>query len=168
MNPLDIDDLSFLDDATPFGDEPILFYGHKNGLYCAFSNFHPAEFVLDGITFACSEQAFMYGKSDAPAYRARILETTNPSEVKKIGRSAKLRPDWDTFKYGWMVTVLKAKFSQNERLRDLLLSTGDRTIHENCKDPWWGGGPNFPNGRDLLGKALKEVRAWLKEQEGAA
>lgn len=168
MNPLDTNDLSFLDDEVPFGNAPVLFYGHQNGLYCAFSNFHPAQFILDGHTFACSEQAFMLGKSEDPVYRKRVLETTNPYEVKKIGRSAKLRPDWDTFKYEWMVTVLKAKFSQNERLRDLLLFTEDRAIHENCKDPWWGGGPNFPKGRDLLGKALMEVRAWLRTQEGAA
>ena len=163
MEPLDITDLSFLDDEVPFAQVPVLFYGHKNGLYCAFSNFHPASFVLDGITFTCSEQAFMLRKSDDPVYRARILETTNPSEIKRIGKSAKLRPDWDAFKYGWMVTVLKAKFSQNPRLRALLLSTGDRPIHENCADAWWGGGPNFPTGRDLLGKALIEVRAWLRD-----
>ena len=85
-----------------------------------------------------------------------------------IGKTAKLRPDWDTFKYGWMVTVLQAKFSQNPRFKTLLLSTGDRVIHENCKDPWWGGGPNFPKGRDLLGKALMVVRTWLRDQEGGS
>lgn len=148
-------------------NEPVLFYGHREGTYSAFSNFYPAEFVIDGISFACSEQAFMYKKSDAATYQARVRRTTDPFEVKKLGRTATLRPDWDTFKYGWMVTVLKAKFSQNERLRELLLLTGDRPIHENCADPWWGGGPNFPGGRDLLGKALMEVRAWLKEQEEA-
>lgn len=158
MEPLD---LTFLDEDVPFANVPVLFYGHKNGLYCAFSNFYPAKFVLHGVSFCCSEQAFMYAKSDDPVYRARILETTDPSEIKRIGKTAKLRPDWDVFKYGWMVVVLRAKFSQNPRLKTLLLSTGDRVIHENCKDPWWGGGPNFPKGRDLLGKALMEVRAWL-------
>jgi hypothetical protein len=144
--------------------EPVLFYGHVNGLYSAFSNFYPAEFVLDGHRFACSEQAFMYGKSEDDDYRRLVLRTRDPYAVKRLGRAAKLRKDWDNVKYGWMVTVLKAKFSQNPRLRDLLLVTGNRAIHENCKDPWWGGGPNFPGGRDLLGKALMEVRAWLREQ----
>lgn len=146
--------------------EPLLFYGHTKGLFCSFSNFYPAWFVLDGITFSCSEQAFMLRKSDDPAYRARVLGTPDPYQVKKIGRSAKLRADWDSFKYGWMVTVLKAKFSQNPRLRDLLLFTGDRPIHENCADSWWGGGPHYPKGRDLLGKALMEVRTWLREHPG--
>lgn len=148
-------------------NEPVLFYGHKSGLYASFSNFYPAEFVLDGHTFGCSEQAFMLAKSDEPTYQDLVLRTPDPYKVKRLGRAAVLRPDWDSVKYDRMVTVLRAKFSQNPRLRDLLLLTGDRAIHENCADEWWGGGPNYPRGRDLLGKALMEVRAWLRAQEAA-
>jgi hypothetical protein len=25
-------------------------------------------------------------------------------------------------------------------------------------EPWWGGGPHFPSGRDLMGKVLLRVR----------
>lgn len=148
-------------------DDPVLFYGHKSGVFAAFSNFYPAQFVLDGHTFACSEQAYMLRKSDEPTYQDLVLQTTDPFQVKRLGRAAVLRPDWDKVKYDWMVTVLKAKFSQNPHLAELLLMTGERPIHENCADPWWGGGPNFPKGRDLLGKALREVRAWLKAGNAA-
>jgi len=34
-------------------------------------------------------------------------------------------------------------------------------IHENRRDPEWGGGPNFPKGKDLLGQALMRVRGLL-------
>lgn len=154
-----------MDDLALDTTGPVLFYGHRQGLYAPFSNFYPARFVLDGIEFACSEQAFMLAKSDEPTYRDLVLRTPDPFRVKKLGRAAVLRPDWDAVKYDRMVTVLKAKFSQNPRLRDLLLLTGDRAIHENCADAWWGGGPHYPKGRDLLGKALMEVRAWLRANE---
>lgn len=141
--------------------KPVLFYGHREGAYAAFSNWYPASFTLKGMQWANSEQALMYFKSDDPDYRQVVRATTDPGRVKKLGRMVKLRPDWDVIKYGLMVRILYAKFSQNPLLRDLLLSTGDRPIHENCSDEWWGGGPNYPNGRDLLGKALMEVRRQL-------
>lgn len=144
-------------------DFPILFYGHRHGLYSCFSNFYGAPLALGNKAFACSEQAYMYGKSSNPSYQQAVLSTPNPSEVKRLGRAATLRPNWDVDKYAWMVVVLKAKFSQNPNPGAILLSTGDRAIHENCADEWWGGGPNYPTGRDLLGKALREVRAWLRE-----
>lgn len=145
--------------------KPVLFGRDHESVYAAFSNFHPVEFDLDGHRYACSEQAYMYRKSDDPGYQAKVLATPLGSDVKRLGRTAVLRPDWDEVKYGFMVKVLLAKFGQNARLRDLLLSTEDRPIHEDRPDPWWGGGPNFPEGRDLLGRALMEVRATLRARE---
>lgn len=147
--------------------DPVLFYGHREGVYAAFSNFFPAEFELDGWKWACSEQAFMYHKSDDPDYQHKMKRTKDPFAAKKLGRQANLKPNWDSIKYGVMVRVLEAKFGQNPHLKELLLLTGDRPIHENCNDPWWGGGPNFPRGRDLLGRALMEVRAKLREADDA-
>lgn len=146
----------------PGPSDPVLFYGHRNGEYAAFSNFYPARFELDGMKWACSEQAFMYFKSDDPDYQKKVRKTPDPFEVKALGRTATLKPNWDGIKYNIMVRVLEAKFGQNPELKELLLSTGERPIHEDCRDPWWGGGPNFPGGRDLLGKALKEVRKKLR------
>ena len=148
----------------------ILFYSHKSGAYACFSNFYKAKFVLDGITFAHSEQALMYFKSEDKEYRRKLLLETNPAKCKALGRKCKLRPDWDEVKYGIMVRILTEKFKQNADIRTILLYTGDMEIHESCDDPWWGGGPNYPAGKDLLGKALMEVRdtilkPWQKERE---
>ena len=84
--------------------------------------------------------------------------------MKKLGRAVVLRHDWDNVKFEIMAQVVCAKFDQNDDLKELLLSTGNRPIHEDCKDPWWGGGPNFPRGRDWLGKVLTLVRTHLSSE----
>ena len=148
---------------------PVLFYGHRAGTYAAFSNWYGgAPFEFEGVRFANSEQAMMYFKSDDSAYRRKVLKTPDPGSVKRLGRTVKLRPDWDRVKYGIVVRILTAKFGQNESLKALLLSTGERKIHEDCEDRWWGGGPNYPGGRDLLGKALMETRGICRKTSKAS
>ncbi len=71
---------------------PVLFYGHREGEFAAFSNFYPAEFQWNGWKWACSEQAFMCHKSDDPAYQRSVRKTTDPFDVKALGREVKLRP----------------------------------------------------------------------------
>ena len=141
--------------------KPVLFYGTAAD-YGEFSNWFPAEFTYDGMKWENTEQAFMYYKSNDAEYQKVVRRTTDPREVKKLGRRCKLRSDWDSVKYDIMLAVNLAKFKQNPALAELLLGTEDRPIHEDCKDPWWGGGPNFPGGHDYLGKVLVEVRRQLR------
>lgn len=141
--------------------EPVLFFG-KHRPYFQFSNWHPAMFNLDGLFWENTEQAYMYEKSLDAEYRQKIRATGDPAEIKRLGRACTLRPKWDTMKYDVMVRVNEPKYRQNPDLAALLLGTGDRPIHEDCKDPWWGGGPNFPSGRDMLGKVLIDVRTRLR------
>jgi ribA/ribD-fused uncharacterized protein len=142
---------------------PILFYGTQSE-YGEFSNWFPADFVYDGKKWSNTEQAFMYYKSEDPEYREKIRATSDPRVVKKLGRECKLRPDWDNVKYDVMLSVNLPKYEQNPYLTELLLGTDEREIHENCADKWWGGGPNFPSGRDWLGKVLMSVRTTLGER----
>jgi len=75
-----------------------------------------------------------------------------------------LRPRWEKTKLDIMRKGLLEKFRQNLDLRDILLTTGDRPIHEDAKHDreWdWAKG----KGRDLLGKLLVEVRSTLREEE---
>ena len=142
-------------------EKPALFYGHKSGAFCSFSNFFPAPFKLDGKIWPTSEHYFMAQKTLDPIEKERIRKAKTPYEAKRMGRQVKLIQNWDTKKYNVMLKALYAKFTQNEHICKILLSTGNRPIHENCKDPWWGGGPSFPAGRDLLGKALIEIRSQI-------
>jgi ribA/ribD-fused uncharacterized protein len=81
-----------------------------------------------------------------------------------VGREIQLRPDWDAVKLDVMRTGLLAKFRQHDQLRRLLLSTGNRPLHEDsANDATWG----WKNGagQDLLGLLLCEVRKTLTTEQ---
>jgi hypothetical protein len=142
--------------------EPVLFYGHRNP-NGEFSNFFGAPFVLDGETWPTVEHYFVAQKApDDAEFQAEVRATTSPGRVKQLGRTVKIRDGWDDIKYDLMFKAVRAKFEQNAALRANLLATEDRPLHENCKDPWWGGGPNFKGGRDWLGQILMDVRDLLR------
>ena len=143
---------------------PILFYGHRR-LWGQFSNFFHAPFELDGRVWPTVEHYFVAQKNTDYAWQERIRKVESPGRVKRLGREVKLQPGWDDIKVRIMGRAVLAKFEQNPALAEFLLMTGDRPLHENCHDPWWGGGPNYPKGRDLLGKILMRVRITLRTQQ---
>ncbi len=141
--------------------DPVFFYSTSDP-YGEFSNWWPAPFELDGQRWPTTEHYFMAQKTTAKRPRERIRRAPTPRRAKELGRAVQLRRGWDGMKFEVMLKANLAKFRQHDDLAELLLSTGDRPIHENCPDPWWGGGPNFPRGRDLLGKVLVRVRDQLR------
>lgn len=143
--------------------EPILFYG-RNSSHPQLSNFFYAPFELEGRVWPTVEHYYVAMKNSDPEWQERVRKTESPGRVKRMGRQVQLRDNWDTIKIIFMEKAVRAKFSQNHALRHLLIDTGNRPLHENCEDPWWGGGPNFPKGRDLLGKILGRVRIELQKE----
>lgn len=148
------------------------FYG------CEYSNFYKSSFILNGITFNCSEQAFMYCKAmlfNDQEMADKILNSSNPVECKRLGRKVKnFNGDvWNEKKEGYMKSILYSKFINNPKLKEMLLSTGDKIIVE-CSpyDNEWGCGLGVDdffnqncnmNGHNKLGFALMAVREKLKE-----
>ena len=62
-----------------------------------------------------------------------------------------------------MKTALRAKFTQHENLKKILLDTGDRELIEDSPtDYQWGCGQDG-TGQNLLGKALVEIRTELRK-----
>jgi len=148
--------------AEEDAEGPVLFFGaqNENG---EFSNFHMTSFDLDGETWPSVEHYFMAQKNLEDAdYQRAIRNAQWPIDAKKLGRQVELREGWDDIKYDVMFNAVRAKFEQNPNLRSILLATGDRDLHENCRDPWWGGGPNWKGGRDWLGQILGDVRDLLR------
>jgi ribA/ribD-fused uncharacterized protein len=95
--------------------------------------------------------------------------------VKDLGRQVKgfVEADWDRAKRRIVTEGNLAKFAQNGRLRDFLLSTGDRILVEASPvDQIWGIGlaaddekarnPLEWRGDNLLGFALMDVRDDLR------
>ena len=159
-------------------EQIIYFYGQKGNFGC-FSNFYPCKIVDNEITFNCSEQYFMWRKAmlfdpENQTFLKRLLEETNPVQIKKFGRLVKNFNGkiWDQEKYSIMLRTQFLKFSQNQELLDILLSTGDHILAEASPvDNIWGIGmtaseaktktQKYWKGLNLLGSALMETRKFL-------
>jgi ribA/ribD-fused uncharacterized protein len=161
--------------------EFVFFYGHTPGKpYACFSNWYPARFEKDGLTFENTEQYMMYRKAMLMGDRemaAKILKTPDPKSVKALGRKVK---NWDENKWvnnreQIMFDGCLAKFSAPENLtmKQMLLSTGDKRLAEASPyDKIWGIGmrdtapgvndPKNWKGLNLLGKALDKVKNLIK------
>lgn len=103
------------------------------------------------------------------------MSAAEQGRIKALGRKVKNFDDriWDEVKYHIVLTGNYYKFSQNKRLRRVLLSTGDAILAEASPlDTIWGIGmdanqedssnPENWNGLNLLGFALTEVRDEIK------
>ena len=160
--------------------EKLFFWGHtehgSNVTKACLSNFYPCKFEFNGKTFNFSEQCFMYQKAilfNDFEIAKQVLNETDVRKIKALGRKVKnfnneLR---DKHKEDFMFNACYAKFSQNDKLKDFLLSTGNHEIVEASPvDNIWGIGFSSDNamenidkwGQNLLGKTLMKVRAVLK------
>ena len=86
-----------------------------------------------------------------------------------MGRRVKLRPDWEQVKVGLMEEIVRAKFTQNEDLKQRLLATGDKRLAEGNTwgDTFWGVDLRSGRGENHLGRILMRVRDELKENTEA-
>lgn len=151
------------------------------------SNWAPSTFVMEEngktLTFHNSEQYFMYMKAktfgDENIAMRILMEGEDPRTAKELGRLVKGYDDkvWNEKRYQVMVEANMLKFSQNKKLKKLLLSKkfeGKRFVEGSPYDKIWGIGCHWTkanddksnwNGLNLLGNCLDEVRSNLLEQE---
>jgi ribA/ribD-fused uncharacterized protein len=83
-----------------------------------------------------------------------------------MGRSRKrpLRRDWESVKEQVMLEALRAKFTQHDDLKAILLGTGDAVLVEHtAKDSYWGDGGDG-SGKNRLGQLLMRVRDELRAE----
>lgn len=146
-----------------------------------FSNFYSAAFILDNYTYSNSEQAFMHLKAlhfNDLDHANLILNTSNPAQAKAYGRGVKNFDviEWHSVSYDYMYRVNKAKYEQNYKLKQLLLSTkGKELVECNPKDYIWSCGyiatdtralnKSEWKGKNWLGRVLMDVRSSLKNKE---
>lgn len=165
-------------------DDFVFFWGHRKGKKIGkscFSQWYEIEFEVDRHKYNCAEQYMMAQKAwlfkDIEIF-AKIIDSTDPQEIKALGREVKNFDTkiWNQHKFDIVVKGNLAKFSQNEDLKEFLLSTGDKILVEASPyDKIWGigmkeGMPAIENptnwkGENLLGFALMEVRDLLKVEK---
>jgi ribA/ribD-fused uncharacterized protein len=139
-----------------------------------FSQWYRCSFVVDGQTFNCAEQFMMHGKAllfgDAEMAQ-KILAADHPKQHKALGRKVKSFDDvkWRANRELIVTAGSRAKFTQNDELRALLLATiGTTLVEASPYDRIWGIGlaatdpratdPTKWRGQNLLGKILTQLR----------
>lgn len=131
------------------------------------SNFYPALMVWDGMIWESSEHAYQAAKTLDHELRRRISKMEKPGDVKRLGKTIRVRPDWADVKIATMEEIVRAKFHYNGDLAYKLVDTGDVTLEEGnkWKDRFWGVyPPKSGDGRNELGKILMKIREELKNQ----
>jgi len=128
-----------------------------------FSNFARYPIAIEGKEWPTSEHYFQAMKFEGTKIEEKIRLMSSPNSVARFARDRKLplRKDWDKVRDKVMKKAVLVKFTQHSELRELLLSTGDRSIVERThRDSYWGDGGNG-KGKNMLGKILMDVRKEL-------
>jgi len=142
------------------------------GYYRFLSNFYPVfpqTIILDDMAYPTVEHAFQATKRPVTDknYRKRLQLVTSPGYVKKIGNETEVSPGWEENKLQIMETLIRQKFTNNEKLRDLLLKTGNSILIEGnyWNDQFWGvfiDKNGNCKGENNLGKLLMKIRKELR------
>ena len=155
----------------------ILFWSHqskKNQITkSCLSQWYPCKFKDDDFEYNTAEQYMMIQKAklfEDNEILNEIIKAKSPKEYKALGRKVKNfnRKKWDEKKLNIVFNGNMLKFSQNEELKNFLLSTNDKILAEASPyDKIWGIGIGEDDkdayniekwkGENLLGIALMKV-----------
>jgi ribA/ribD-fused uncharacterized protein len=141
----------------------IKFYSESQA-WGEFSNFALYPIKLDGKIWQTSEHYFQAQKFEDKNYKEKIRKSISPMKAAELGRSRKIKikQNWDRIKDNVMYTVVLAKFTQHQELKEILLNTSNFKIIEHTEnDSYWGDGGDG-SGLNKLGKILMKVREKLK------
>lgn len=131
------------------------------GEFSWLSNFHPADIVVEGFSFPSVEHAYQAFKTNDKNWFEKIRSAKSPGVAKRQGKQCPIRPDWEDVKFDVMLKCVRAKFSQNEDLKEKLLATTGLLEEGNSwGDTVWGTVSG--RGENHLGKILMKVREELR------
>ena len=160
----------------------LFFWGHQprpdgvTGPGC-LSQWWPAPFTEDGVTYPTAEHWMMAGKArlfhDDQGLTS-VLAAPSPKDAKAAGRAVRGYSDqaWAAARFDLVIAGNLAKFRQNPDLAAFLCGTGRKVLVEaSPRDRIWGIGmaathpdatrPSLWRGTNLLGFALMNVRDYL-------
>ena len=130
--------------------------------YRFLSNFYPVPVTYGGLTYKNNEAAFQAQKCLDDEVKKQFTEY-DAGKAKGVGRHVDLRPDWEEVKVGIMEEIVRAKFTQNEAMKQKLIATAGARLVEgnNWHDVFWGVDLKTGEGENHLGEILMKVRAEL-------
>jgi ribA/ribD-fused uncharacterized protein len=144
------------------------------------SQWHNSPFIYEGKGFVTTEQFMMYKKAElfrdyAMAEAILTSSERHPATHREMGRLVSNFDEMRWMNESPMIVRLGnlCKFTQNNDLKNKLLSTGDKIIVEaSAYDSIWGIGFNKDKaienidkwGSNKLGLALMDVRKVIREQ----
>jgi N-glycosidase YbiA len=145
----------------------IYFYSDREEPYGCFSNFSRHGFDLDYAWWPTSEHYFQAQKfvETNPEWADKIRSAKTPKIAANMGRDRRypIRSDWEEVKDEIMYRAVLQKFSTHQKIREILLGTGDVELVENAPiDYYWGCGADG-SGKNKLGLILVAVRQFLRE-----
>jgi ribA/ribD-fused uncharacterized protein len=152
-------------DAEP---RTVIHFYSTAGEYGCFSNFSRHPIFLKGKRWPTSEHYFQAQKFAGEPDEEAVRTAKTPMVAANMGRDRKrpLRRDWEAVKERVMLEALRAKFTQHDDLRAVLLGTGDAVLVEHtAKDAYWADGGDG-SGKNRLGHLLMQVRAELRAENG--
>ena len=146
------------------------------------SQWHKSPMIINNIKYNCCEQYMMAMKAtlfNDQQTLTKIMNVSDPKDHKQLGRQIKNfnQSLWDQNKKQIIYDGNYAKFTQNKKLKKLLLSMDNRTFVEASKsDKIYGIGIGVMDtkadskrnwrGQNLLGYVITNVRDQiLKEQQ---
>ena len=144
----------------------VIHFYSVNDKYGEFSNFAAFPITVKRKSWPTSEHYFQGQKFENPAHREEIRKAKTPMIAARLGRDRKkkLRRDWESVKDNVMREAVRAKFTQHEELRVLLLGTGNaKLVEHTANDAYWGDGGDG-SGKNMLGQILMEVREQLRAE----
>ena len=126
--------------ATAVYGDVTAFYGG----YSPLSNFHECDIHLDGNKYFSVEQYFQLQKcifADDTEAASKVKKANSSLACKKIGDAVNVNMDeWLPVALQAMEKAMLAKFSQNERAKAYLRSTGNNILAEATLSKIWGTG----------------------------
>jgi ribA/ribD-fused uncharacterized protein len=156
--------LSFADVLEPDTMPNVINFYHPTDEFGCFSNFARYSIHLDGKSWPTSEHYFQAQKFEDAHLKEQVRICKTPKMAANMGRDRKnpLRGDWESVKDDKMRKAVRAKFTQHEDIRNILLSTGDAKLVEHTEnDSYWGDGGDG-SGKNMLGRILMEIREELR------
>lgn len=127
------------------------------------SSFQLCDVSYDEHSCKTVEHAYQAAKTKDPIEQEWVRNAKTPAVARKRGQRVTLRGDWEDAKVGVMTELVYQKFSKDEHLKKLLLSTGSQHLIEgnDWGDKFWGVCDG--EGLNHLGRILMDVRGILRK-----